>query len=191
MRTLRTSLAGTVIVMLVVSLSVTVAAQDEADPLAPAYFTYTTGRSAEFTEGEVTRIDGTTTEIRGGRSAGKPVEATDPRASGLLTTVHNADAFRSGDSHYTTFTTSERLVNDGGAWSGTGTSVTAFTSEMSLADEFPRSTELTVLTGEGAYEGLMLLLGSSFDGASEAQWGVIVPTDQMPPTPDLVEPSDE
>ena len=157
------------------------------DPLAPAYFTFTTGRSAEFTEGEVTRIDGTTTEIRGGRSAGKPVEATDPRASGLLTTVHNADAFRSGDSHYTTFTTSERLVNDGGAWSGTGTSVSAFTSEMALADEFPRSTEMTVLTGEGGYEGLMLILGSSFDGASEAQWGVIVPTDQMPPTPDPVE----
>jgi hypothetical protein len=168
----------------------TTAAGAEA-PLAPAYFTFTTGRSAEFIEGEVTHIDGNTTEIRGGYSAGKPVEATDPRASGLLTTVHDADAFRSGDSRFTTFTTSVRLVNEGGVYSGTGTSVSAFTSEMALADEFPRSTEMTVLTGEGGYEGLMLILGSSDDGNGEADWGVIVPTDQMPPTPDPVEPSVE
>ena len=147
--------------------------------------------SAESTEGGVTHVDGDTTEVRGSSSVGRPVEATDVRASGLVSTVSNADAFRSGDSHFTTVTSSVRLVNDDGAWSGTSTSVVAFTEAMALGDDFPRSAEMTILTGEGAYKGLTLIMSESYDGDSEAQWGVIVPTDRMPPAPDPLEPADE
>ncbi len=185
MRAMRTGVMVAVVIALLGAWTTAVSAEDAADPMAPAYFTFTTGEPVEYAEGEVTPIDGTTTEIRGGSVVGTPVEATDPRASGLLASVHNADAFRSDDSHYTTFTTSVRLVNDDGAWSGTGTSMVAFTSKMALGDDIPRSTELTVLTGEGGYQGLTLIMSASDDGDSEAHWGVIVPTDGMPPVPDL------
>ena len=187
MRTVRLSLAGTLILMLVASLSVAAVAQDEADPMAPAYFTFATELSGAFAEGQVTAIDSTTTEIRGATWIGQPVEATDPRASGLLTYVDNADAFKFSDSHYTTVTSSVRLVNDGGTWSGTGTSVVAYTSEMALSDEIPRSTGLTVLAGEGGYQGLTLIMSTPDDFDNEANWGVIIPTDGMPPVPDPME----
>ena len=187
MRTLRASLTGTIILLLAGSLSVAVAAQDEADPMAPAYFTYTTEMSGAFAEGEVTPIDSTTIEIRGSSWVDQPVEATDTRASGLLTYLDNADAFRSGDSHYTTVASSVRLVNDGGSWSGTGASVVAFTSEMALSGDLPMSMGLTVLTGEGGYEGLTLIMSTLDTGGSEPSWGVIIPAGGMPPMPDPVE----
>jgi hypothetical protein len=181
MRTLRLSLAGVVILSLVGGLSVAVVAQDGADPLDPAYFTFTVGEPGEWDVGESTDIDDMTTEVRGATVVGIPVEASDPRASGLLASAHNADSFESDDSGVRTATVSVRLVNDSGAWSGTSTGVTV------LAEDAPRSTELTVLAGEGGYEGLSLVMSASHDGDNEMLWGVIIPADGMPPIPDSVE----
>ena len=66
MRTLRVSMAGTIVLGLLASLPAAVAAQDEADPMGPAYFTFATELSGAFAEGQVTAIDSTTTEMRGG-----------------------------------------------------------------------------------------------------------------------------
>ncbi len=191
MRPLRVPLGGAVILLLAISLSVAVAAQDEADPMAPAYFTFQTESSGAFDEGQVTAVDGTTTEIRGGIWVDQPVEATDPRASGLMTYVDNADTFTFGDSAATTVTSSVRLVNDGGTWSGTGLSMVAFTSEMALSDEVPRTTGLIVLTGAGGYQGLTLIMSAPDDFDNAANWGVIIPTGGMPPVPDPMEPPAE
>ena len=191
MRTLRLYLVGTIVLGLLASLPAAVAAQDEADPMSLAYFTFATELSEAFAEGQVTAIDSTTTEIRGSTWVDQPVEATDPRASGLLTYVDNADTFRSGDSGAMTVTSNVRLVNDGGTWSGTGMSMVAFTIEMALSDEGPRSTGLIVLTGEGGYQGLTLIMSTPDDLDNEANWGVIIPTDGMPPMPDPMEPPAE
>jgi len=104
MRLMRTSLAGTVILMLVASLSVAVAAQDEADPMAPAYFTYAMAPAGESGAGEGAEM----------------VEATDPRASGLLTSHVNLGVVASDELGFMMGVADVRLTNDGGAWSGAG-----------------------------------------------------------------------
>jgi len=58
-----------------------------------------------------------------------------------------------------------------------------------LGDDDWRATESTVLTAEGGYEGLTLIMLQYWDDDSQMHWGVIVPTDRMPPVPDLIEPS--
>ena len=46
----------------------------------------------------------------------------------------------------------------------------------------------TLLTGEGGYEGLSLILNQIWDADSERQWGVVLPSELVPPMPDPVEP---
>ena len=60
---------------------------------------------------------------------------------------------------------------------------------MMLADAggSSRMAGMTVLAGEGDYAGLTLILSQAWDAAAEPlNWGVIVPTDQLPPMPDPV-----
>ena len=88
---------------------------------------------------------------------------------------------------------SERLTNDGGAWSGTARSV------VLDAEDGPLVATMDVLTGEGGYEGLTLIMGQferlilgQFERVDmDANWGVIVPSDQVPPMPDPIEPATE
>ena len=178
MRTLRVLLAGTVILLLAISLPVAVAAQDEADPMAPAYFTYTT-------------------EVVESPSRGNPmvlrdhpqvdrVEATDPRASGLATTITNWNTVVLGEEwQVITAATSERLTNEGGTWTGTGRGVLT-------GGEVLMMTGMDVLTGEGGYEGLTLVIGQFMQAnMADTNWGFILPSDQVPPMPDPVEPPAE
>jgi hypothetical protein len=163
---------------LTTSLSVAVAAQDETDPMAPAYFTYTV-------------------EVVEAPSRGNPmvlrdhpqldrVEATDPRASGLMTTTTNWNTVVLGEEwRVITTATSERSTNEGGTWTGTGRGVMSGGEAMMWAG-------MDVLTGEGGYEGLTLVMGQSMQmDAGDANWGFILPSDQVPPMPDLLEPPAE
>ena len=113
MRKLRLSLVGTVILLSAISLSVAVAAEDEADPMAPAYFTYT----VEVVEAP---SRGNPMVLRDHPQVDR-VEATDPRASGLMTTTTNWNTVVLGD-EWKVITTamSERLTNEGGTWTGRG-----------------------------------------------------------------------
>ncbi len=47
------------------------------------------------------------------------------------------------------------------------------------------------LTGEGGYEGLTPIMGQSAGADAMVNWGVVVPSDQMPPMPDPVSPTTE
>ncbi len=179
MRTLRLSLAGTVILGLLVSLSITVVAQDEGpDPMAPAYFTYTLEPVGE------SPVEGDENVVRDHREM-DAVEATDPRASGLLTTIGNWNEVVHQDYGFMTEATSVRLANDGGAWSGTGRGTIAYVDGRSLM------TGLSMLTGEDGYEGLTLMMNQYWDPDTTTFWGVILPSDQVPPVPDPVEASVE
>ena len=174
MRPLRLSLAGMVILMLTLSLSVAVAAQDEADPMAPAYFTYTTELVEEPSRGNPM--------VLRDRPQVLTVEATDPRASGLVTTTTNWNTVVLGDEwKVITTATSERLTNEGGTWTGTGRGVLT-------GGEVLMMTGMDVLTGEGGYEGLTLVMGHFMQmNVGDTNWGFILPSDQVPPMPDPVE----
>jgi hypothetical protein len=174
MRTLRLSLAGAVILMLLGAWTSAVAAQEAADPMAPAFFTYTTEPVGESTmpEGMVVGDD----------QDMQMVEATDPRASGLVIISANSNLIELGDGAIMTAVMSERLTNEGGAWSGTGRFVMAGSGDSGVM------ASMGVLTGEGDYEGLTLIMGQSEGAGPMSNWGVILPSDQVPPMPDPVQP---
>lgn len=178
MRKSRLSIAGTFILMLTSSLSAAVAAQDEADPMAPAYFTYTVGVVEEPSRGNPMVLRDHPQVLT--------VEATDPRASGLMSTTTNWNTVVLGDEwQVITTATSERLTNEGGTWTGTGRGVLT-------GGEVLMWTGMDVLTGEGGYEGLTLVMGHFMQAnVADTNWGFILPSDQVPPMPDLPEPSAE
>ncbi len=183
MRTWRLSLSGMVILALVGGLSVAVVAQDEADPMAPAYFTFTRGMASKSIGGEGEDDDGDgIPELRGQTEVDIPVEASDPRASGLWTFTINAEFVETAGGVVGMDTRSDRLVNDDGFWMGTGMAVSVF------GEDDDRAAGLTVLTGEGGYDGLSLILSQSYEDGVESYWGVILPSDKVSPMPDPIEP---
>ena len=177
MRTLRLPLTRAGILKLLGAWTTAVAAQEAADPMAPAFFTYTTEPVGESTmpEGMVVGDD----------QDMQMVEATDPRASGLVIISANSNLIELGDGAIMTAVMSERLTNEGGAWSGTGRFVMAGSGDDGVM------ASMGVLTGEGDYEGLTLIMGQSEGAGPMSNWGVIVPSDQVPPMPDLPEPPAE
>jgi hypothetical protein len=177
MRTLRACLTGILTLALVGAWSGAVAAQDDVDPMAPAYFTYTLEPVGVFP------VEGDENVVRDHREM-DAVEATDPRASGLLTTIGNWNEVAHEGSGFSTAATSVRLANDGGAWSGTGRGTIAYLDGHGLM------TGLSMLTGEDGYEGLTLMMNQYWDLDTTTFWGVILPSDQVPPMPDPVEPAE-
>ena len=178
MHTFRLSLVGVAILTLLGGLSAAVVAQVEADLMAPAVFTFTLETAPESTDNE--GEGGWTREVRGYEEV-DVVEADDQRASGLLTTITNIDTVEVDDGGFMTAATSVRLVNDGGAWSGTGRGVIAFVEEGDFA------TVMNVLMGEGGYEGLTLIMSQYYDDDAQTRHGIIVPNDRLPPVPDPIE----
>jgi hypothetical protein len=83
------------------------------------------------------------------------------------------------------FAVQMRLTNDDGAWAGSGHGAFAF-SEGIIAGSLS-----TLLTGEGGYEGLSLILNRTWDADSERQWGVVLPNELVPPMPEPVETAAE
>jgi hypothetical protein len=148
MRAIRISLTSVLAIgTLVVSVAAGVAAQDDS-----ARFEWSA------TPGEE---EGTAT-----------IEATDSRASGALT-IGLGEFLVTDD--LLLGTSSLRLVNDDGAWTGT---VRGFGGGGET-----QSVDIWELTGEGGYDGLRLFM---FDHAgSEQPWGIIVPDAAIPPVPDL------
>ena len=62
---------------------------------------------------------------------------------------------------------------------------------MAMAEDGGMMGGMDVLTGEGGYEGLTLIMGQFGSDGAMTNWGVIVPSDQVPPMPDPIEPSAE
>ena len=183
MRTVRVSLTGTVVLALLGGLGGAVLSEDDVDPMTPAYFTLTRGPAPESIGGLAPEdLDGDGfPELRGQLEVGIPVEASDPRVSGLWTIRVNADVVGVANGTVDIAVTSHYLQNDEGGWSGAGTTISAFGGEGDLA------TGLTVLTGEGAYEGLSLILSQTYKDGDESYWGIILPSAKVPPTPDSIE----
>ncbi len=151
-----------------------VVAQDDLDPMAPALFTYAMELDSYYPPSAP-------------YSDSWFVEATDPRASGLL--IHNEDSSswdppddETGRISISLSSHAFRLSTGVGAWSGTGHSL--YVAERRLNPvELATDSDMIMLTGEGDFEGLTLVLAKPNDDGTSR--GVIVPTDPIPPFPEL------
>ena len=154
------------------------------DPMAPSAFTYALEPLGEPEWGTESEGDDSVWVTSGYRSVER-LEATDPRASGELVTAMNRSQAEAGREAggVQGFAVQMRLINDDGAWAGGGHGAFAF-SEGIIAGSIS-----TLLTGEGGYEGLSLILNQIWDADSERQWGVVLPSELVPPMPDPVEPA--
>ena len=159
--------------------AVGVLAQDEvADPMRPATFRFGfAGDASEVVDATVTKTE-LGSSSRGFAVIDIPVKAGDSRASGLLTSVQNEE--RAG--RVVVISADVRIVNDAGTWSGPASGVLRLKKNPpGNGPDINRAMSIATLTGDGAYEGLTLILAQTLD-----EWlGYIVPTDLLPPAPDL------
>ncbi len=144
MRTLRLSLAGTVILLLLGGLSGVVSAQsEEPDPMAPATAAIEITSWREVSPGTVRSDDAGVVHIEGVHHE-HVWEATDPRLSGTVTYRGNWMAFPEVPMQVESAT--YEVVNEGGRWFGPATA---------QAGPSLGNTDTVLLRGEGGYEGLM------------------------------------
>lgn len=179
MRAKTTTLIAILVTGLLAVSAVGVAAQAEeaADPMAPAQFKVDyDGEPASFLEATFAETE-FGESIRGDGIVDIPLTAGDPRASGLLTEIGNQEILGNG-----VITSSRlRIVNDDGAWEGTSMGALRLKNKQGQGNPYNRGASVATLAGEGAYEGLTLVLAQTLD-----EWqGYIVPTAVLPPLPEL------
>jgi hypothetical protein len=174
MKGLKPTLVSAIAIGLLEGTAVGDAAQDEeAAAMAPAFFTFDRGEDI-FEDGDLW--------VRTWS-----VEASDDRASGMMTSVETIPEPVLGTTVGELFLGSQalRLVNDDGMWSGKGEKVVAFTETPEAFDQFS-----VHMVGEDGYEGLTMMMFSTFresggETTADWHWGVIVPTDSVPPFPEM------
>ena len=155
MRAIKTTTISILAVGLLTGSAVGVAAQDEeaAEVSTPAYATWQSGDPTSVVEGA---FDEATGEMRGLRVDGIPLESSDPRLTGTAYFLVNGNVESDGDTQVSVESRSTRIVNDEGAWTGVATYVEA--ADTSSGDYEPvLIQESSLLFGEGAYEGLMMV----------------------------------
>ena len=111
----------------------------------------------------------------------EPIEATDERASGTLTSVvlaARADVANRDGGLVQTFAV--RIENDAGSWVGSSRGFTTYPSDGPETVQ-----ELAELVGEGGYDGLTLFWAATGVSGDFRWLGVILPTDEIPAVPDL------
>jgi len=177
---LKTTTISILAIGLLAGSTVGVAAQDEAvtDLGSPVYFTWTAGEPASAIEGTFDEDAG---ELRGAGAEGIPVEASDPRVSGLAYVLENGNREIGADTTAILESRSYRIVNDAGAWTGSSTFVQAGDPSVDGPPTIVRETG--VLIGEGAYEGLIAFMTGDYREGSGGE-GVIYGI-AVPPVPDV------
>ena len=179
----RTVFTMAISIGLIAGSAAAVAAQDEEAEAPPAaYATGTIGwPPAELVEPDVELVpDGN--EERGLMLIDLPVEFTDPRLSGMLTVSANGTTREFPDGRAWIESRTYRIVNDGGAWNGSGRLVRGFSEALGdqLFDE-----ETMLLTGDGAYDGYIAFI--SVDALDDqAPVEALILAAEQPPLPEPV-----
>ena len=185
MRTLRLSLWGTIVLALVASLSVAVAAQE--DEQEPPTATYVTGVAVSTPEGDTYTQEGDT-------YVGE-MDWSDPRLPSRMLARFNAEAVPGidpdGSGGAVRMALAVRLEGPEGSWSGTGHVLAwMLAPESGEASLDTRSeVQMLVLDGEGEYEGLSAPLTGTGDGVVPAYEGFIF--ENALTMPDPIEPTSE
>ena len=171
MTTRRSSLSWLLAAILVATTAASVSAQsDEATTEDWTYFTWTLEE-----EGASYYDDGGTW-----RGSGLTLDATDPRATGLLEMAWNATGGGPDDREMSLWEFRFELTNEAGSWSGTGSTV----ASAEGGDDGPEtSIEPWRLQGSGAYEGLSLIMVTTNRDSDQERWGFIVPSADVPQAP--------
>ena len=170
MRTLRLSLAGTVILVLAGGLSSAVLAQSEDD--GDAYVTGTQTYIEDVSEATEV-LAGDVTQIRGG-NATYAIEMDDPRVTGTMATLGMALDIHPGDRF--AFAGPARISNADGAWTG----IESGAYDPTMGWQF-----VGWLDGMAAYEGYTFFVHGASPDQGDGVWeleGVIFESD-APPVP--------
>ena len=184
MKLIRTGMAAAMAVGLLAGSTAVAVAQDaDEERVAPVMFKIRdvgNPNGGDDVPGAWTEFDWGMT-INGAVRPDRKLKAGDPRASGFLTIVANEDLYSdSKGGPIVVGATSQRLVNADGAWAGTGTELLDFTEMVDGEPPKRKFGSWTELAGEGAYEGLTLIMFQDHNS-----WhGVIMPTGQVPPVPE-------
>ena len=179
----RITITAAITVGLMVSSWVGVTAQDEEPAAEPAaYATGTIGwPPAEIVEPEVEPVPGGNDE-RGLMLVDLPVEFSDSRLSGLLTISANGTTRELTDGRAWIELRTHRIVNDQGAWAGSGTLVRASSDELGLGVD----QQSMLLVGEDAYDGLIAYVFLDAPPEGESTWEALILEAEQPPLPDPV-----
>ena len=172
MRTLRLSLVGAVIALVVGGALAVGQSPSPFDPMR-AGAVHIDFRVVEFFKEGTRESDGVGIVHERGTGVTLTFESRDPRLSGDVTYLANLDCFKDGTSVHTE---TYEIVNDGGSW-----------FVASLGMEVPGQVygDYVLFRGEGGYAGLSALL--FVDGLRNTIDGVIFPG-EMPPVQESVEP---
>jgi hypothetical protein len=153
------------------------------EPSTPARVTGTTGKDGRVVkEPSETVIDGVMM-VRDFVIEWGPLNVSDPRLAGTATVVLNADVHKESDAvDIVPHAIALRIENDGGSWSGHGTSISR--GRGAVPSDEAMNLDTIVLTGAGAYAGLMayLILDGTQDPATVD--GAVL-AGKMPPFPEL------
>jgi hypothetical protein len=182
-RAIKTTTISILAIGLLAGSAVGVAAQEEeAEPSTPAYVTWeVTGDPTSVEDGA---FDEELGQMRGLVVYGAPVEASDPRLSGLYNYVVNGNGQKLSTPDYALVESrSWRMENDGGAWTGTTTWV-----EVGPGTEGPpaMAAEAGILIGEGGYEGLIAIMHGDYGEGNQGEAVILeVPVPPIPEVPEL------
>ena len=176
----RTILTAAIAVGVMVGSSMGVTAQDEEPGTASAaYATGTIGwPPAEIVEPKVEQVPGGNDE-RGLMLIDLPVEFSDPRLSGMLTISGNGTTREFEDGRAWIESRTHRIVNDDGAWAGSGYLVRATSDELGIGID----QESMLLVGEGGYEGLIAYVFLDAPPEGESKWEALILKAEQPPLP--------
>ncbi len=153
-----TSVRTDILPGLLAGSAVNVGAQDEAfDPTIPTTFEW--------------HLVGLWDDLS---SSGMFIEADDPRASGTMTMTTTVAGSAADDDAVDHASGTDRLVNDGGAWTGTRR---GFDDVPDIGTVWGGVTELWLMTGEAGYDGLTLILVSGATAEGPRNWGTIYAAD--------------
>jgi hypothetical protein len=179
-RGIKTTTISILALGLLAGSAVGVAAQDEeaAEASTPAYVTYeVTDDAMNVIDGDFDEMAG---EMRGLVFQGVPVEASDPRLSGLWYFAINGNGQNLGTGDYGILESrSYRMENDGGAWSGT----TTYADTIDPSTDAPAAFEAGILIGEGGYDGLIAYVQADYRDGQRGD--AVILEVAVPPVPEL------
>ena len=174
MRTLRLSLVGTVILVLLASLSVMAIVQSESDEAVAVTHVTGTVVDAVWDDSQMEFTSEGGANIGRGMRLTETYEWSDPRLPAVKTSILNFNSYPGGETGRGIMgATTIRLDGPDGAWVGGATT-------MQFVDG--RGVGWDTYVGEGAYEGLVAVLQcTSTDCEGQIFEG------ELPPVPDPVE----
>ena len=172
MRTLRMSLAGTVILALLGGGTALAQSEDTA-PTEPTGVVINRADETLVEQGSSTQRSGDAFSTIEGVVMSWTWDASDPRLSGTATYTFNSHGY-SGPLNALLDAIVVTVVNDGGSWAGTGQGI----GSMEYG-----AMQMLMLTGEGGYEGLTAFLTEDIKNEMGTIRGVIV-AGGLPPYPE-------